>query len=99
MLFTHDTDVALGAAAALVNTMPGSVPGDSDPDRLTCLEELESLYRDQGWTGRFGPGCAASGTRTRPASWPSSTSCSPRLAPSPSSSTTTTWGGTSTPPR
>ena len=82
MLFTHDTDVALAAAAALVNTMPGSVPGDGDPDRLTSLEELESLYRDQGWTGRFDRDAAelaavralrprlraASGTRTRPAS-------------------------------
>jgi predicted RNA-binding Zn ribbon-like protein len=53
MLFTHDTDVALAGAAALVNTMPGSVPGDSDPDRLTTLAELEALYRAQGWTGRF----------------------------------------------
>jgi len=53
MLFTHDTEVALAAAAALVNTMPGSVPGDRDPDRLTSLDELAALYRDQGWTGRF----------------------------------------------
>ena len=53
MLFTHDTEVALAAAAALVNTMPGSVPGDRDPDRLTSLDELEALYRGQGWTGRF----------------------------------------------
>ncbi|GAA2743187.1 CGNR zinc finger domain-containing protein [Terrabacter aerolatus] len=53
MLFTHDTDLALTAAAALVNTMPGSVPGDDAPDRLTTVAELEDLYRDQGWTGRF----------------------------------------------
>src|SRR5690349_4034625 len=53
MLFTHDTEVALAAAAALVNTMPGSAPGDTDPDRLTSVEELESLYRAQGWTGRL----------------------------------------------
>lgn len=53
MLFTHDTEVTLAAAAALVNTMPGSVPGDRDPDRLTSLDELEALYRGQGWTGRF----------------------------------------------
>ena len=53
MLFTHDTEVALAAAAALVNTMPGSVPGDRDPDHLTSLDELAALYRDQGWTGRF----------------------------------------------
>lgn len=53
MLFTHDTDLALSAAAALVNTMPGSVPGDDAPDRLTTLDELETLYREHGWTGRF----------------------------------------------
>ena len=46
MLFTHDTEVALAAAAALVNTMPGSVPGDGDPDRLTTLDELEALFRE-----------------------------------------------------
>src|SRR6476661_6180098 len=109
MLFTHDTEVALAAAAALVNTMPGSVPGDRDPDRLTSLDELAALYRDQGWTGRFDrdaveleavralrPGCAASGSSTRPPSSTSSTSCSPRPAPSPSSSTTTASAGTST---
>jgi predicted RNA-binding Zn ribbon-like protein len=53
MLFTHDTDLALAAAAALVNTMPGSVPGDDAPDRLTTPDELEALFREQGWTGRF----------------------------------------------
>ncbi len=53
MLFTHDTDVALAAAAALVNTMPGSVPGDDAPDRLTTPDELDALFHEQGWTGRF----------------------------------------------
>ncbi|MEW1954760.1 CGNR zinc finger domain-containing protein [Terrabacter sp. NPDC080008] len=53
MVFTHDTEEALAAAAALVNTLPGSVPGDADPDRLSSLEELESLYHEQGWTGRI----------------------------------------------
>jgi predicted RNA-binding Zn ribbon-like protein len=53
MVFTHDTEVALEAAAALVNTMPGSVPGDSSPDTLTTVEQLESLYATQQWTGRF----------------------------------------------
>ena len=53
MLFTHDTDVALAGAAALVNTMPGVLPGDDAADTLTTLDELESLYREHGWTGRF----------------------------------------------
>lgn len=52
-LFTHDTEVALIAAAALVNTMPGSVPGDTDEDTLTSVEQLEQLFADQQWTGRF----------------------------------------------
>src|SRR6478752_6012495 len=56
MLFTHDTDVALAAAAALVNTMPGSVPGDDAPDRLTTPDELDALFHEQGWTGRFDRG-------------------------------------------
>lgn len=53
MPFAHDTDVALAAAAALVNTMPGSAPGDHDPDRLTTVAELETLFDSQQWTGRF----------------------------------------------
>jgi predicted RNA-binding Zn ribbon-like protein len=53
MLFTHDTEVALAAAAALVNTMPGVLPGDRDPDTLTTVDQLESLYGEHGWTGRF----------------------------------------------
>ncbi len=57
MLFTHDTEVALAAAAALVNTMPGSVPGDRDPDRLTSLDELEALYREPGLDRPLRPRC------------------------------------------
>lgn len=53
MLFTHDTEAALAAAAALVNTMPGSVPGDGSEDTLTTAEDLRRLYRDHGWTGRI----------------------------------------------
>lgn len=53
MLFTHDTEVALVGAAALVNTMPGVLPGDGDPDTLATLEQLDELCRAQGWTGRF----------------------------------------------
>ena len=78
-MFTHDTEEALEGAAALVNTMPGSVPGDSSPDTLTTLEHLDDLFAAQPWTGRFdhdaprarggrgpcGPGCAGSGSSTR----------------------------------
>ena len=53
MLFTHDTDVALAAAAAVVNTMPGSVPGDGSPDTLTTLDDLAALCREHRWTGRL----------------------------------------------
>jgi predicted RNA-binding Zn ribbon-like protein len=53
MLFTHDTEAALAAVAALVNTMPGVLPGDSAPDTLTSPDELAALYTDHGWTGRF----------------------------------------------
>lgn len=53
MLFTHDAEQALIWAAALVNTMPGSIPGDSSPDTLTTLDELQAFFADQPWTGRF----------------------------------------------
>ncbi len=52
-MFTHDTEVALTAAAALVNTSPGTLPGDSDADRLLTIDDLARLYAEQGWTGRF----------------------------------------------
>ena len=52
-LFTHDTEVALIAAAALVNTMPGSIPGDTSEDTLRTVEQLERLFVEQQWTGRF----------------------------------------------
>ncbi|RKT78505.1 putative RNA-binding Zn ribbon-like protein [Terracoccus luteus] len=52
-MFTHDTEVVLVGTAALVNTMPGSVPGDDDPDRLTTLDDLGELVSGQGWTGRI----------------------------------------------
>ncbi len=53
MAFTHDTDVALTAAAALVNTMPGSADGDGSPDALTTIEDLRELCVTQQWTGHF----------------------------------------------
>jgi predicted RNA-binding Zn ribbon-like protein len=53
MLFTHDAEEALSWGAALVNTMPGSVPGDTSSDTLTTVEELQAFFADQPWTGRF----------------------------------------------
>ncbi|WP_323100937.1 CGNR zinc finger domain-containing protein [Intrasporangium sp. YIM S08009] len=52
-MFTHDTEAALHAAAALVNTMPGTLPGDSAEDVLLTIEDLTALYAEQRWTGRF----------------------------------------------
>ena len=46
MLFTHDTEIALQSAAALVNTM-------GPPDTLTTDEQLETFVRDQGWSGEL----------------------------------------------
>lgn len=45
MLFAHDTDVALAAAAALVNTEHDA--GDDLPD----VEALDRFVTDWGWTG------------------------------------------------
>ena len=45
MLFAHDTEVALSAAAALVNT------ASSDGDALTTLAELDAFVAQWGWTG------------------------------------------------
>ena len=44
MLFTHDTEVALAAAAAWVNT-------DGDIDQLSDLAALEAFVDSWGWTG------------------------------------------------
>lgn len=52
LLFTHDTERALTSVAALVNTLPGSVPGDDDPDTLTTVAELEAFLREHNWSGR-----------------------------------------------
>ena len=51
MLFTHDTEVALQGAAALVNTMPGLVPGDPDVERLASVGDLDDFVASWGWTG------------------------------------------------
>ncbi len=51
MVFTHDSEVSLHGAAALVNTMAGSVPGDCDTDRLVTLQQLDDFVREWSWTG------------------------------------------------
>ena len=45
MLFAHDTEVALQAAAALVNT------DDPDGERLPDLAALDEFFRAWGWSG------------------------------------------------
>ncbi|OFE15095.1 RNA-binding protein [Humibacillus sp. DSM 29435] len=53
MVFAHDTEAALSSAAALVNTLPGSVTGDSSPDTLGTVAELTQFCSGHGWTGRI----------------------------------------------
>ena len=48
MTFAHDTEVALGAAAALVNTDPGTGTGE---DTLRTCADLVRFLDDQGWSG------------------------------------------------
>ena len=45
MLFAHDTEVALAAASALVNT------AQPDRDELADLAALDAFVAAQGWTG------------------------------------------------
>ena len=45
MVFTHDTEVALAAAAALVNTTEPA-------EQLGDIADLNAFARSQGWTGR-----------------------------------------------
>ncbi len=45
MVFAHDTEEALAAAADLVNTA-------EEPDQLTTVEDLDTFYRETGWKGR-----------------------------------------------
>jgi predicted RNA-binding Zn ribbon-like protein len=46
VLFAHDTEVALSAAAALVNT------ATARPDALATLPNLDAFTAAWGWTGR-----------------------------------------------
>jgi len=45
VLFAHDTEIALNAAAALVNT------DGLEEDRLDSLAALDEFVREWGWTG------------------------------------------------
>jgi predicted RNA-binding Zn ribbon-like protein len=45
MIFAHDTELALAAAAALVNT------ADGDTEHLSDVEALDEFVRTWGWTG------------------------------------------------
>jgi predicted RNA-binding Zn ribbon-like protein len=45
VLFAHDTEIALNAAAALVNTL------GRDGDRLADVRALDEFVREWGWTG------------------------------------------------
>lgn len=49
MVFTHDTEVALAAAAALVNTAPDE--GTGDPEELVDIGDLDRFVATWGWTG------------------------------------------------
>lgn len=48
MIFTHDTERALVAAVALVNTADDGAGGD----KLADIQALDEFFRAYGWTGR-----------------------------------------------
>lgn len=50
MVFAHDTEVALAAAAALVNTAPD--PETGGEEELAGIEDLDRFVLTWGWTGR-----------------------------------------------
>ncbi|MFM9816182.1 hypothetical protein ACKI16_47855, partial [Streptomyces scabiei] len=51
MIFIHDTEMSLRAAAALVNTLPET---DSDVlDRLVSQEDFDAYLREHSYTGTF----------------------------------------------
>jgi predicted RNA-binding Zn ribbon-like protein len=52
MIFAHDTEVALAAAVALVNTRPGSAgEGDDSVEELSDLAALDTFVATWEWTG------------------------------------------------
>lgn len=54
MLFAHDTEVALAAAAALVNTAPlVTADGDTGEEDLPDIAALDTFVSNWGWTGEL----------------------------------------------
>ncbi len=54
MLFAHDTEVALAAAAALVNTAPlVTAEGDTGDEDLPDVAALADFVSTWGWTGEL----------------------------------------------
>src|SRR4051812_46260289 len=52
MIFAHDTEVALAAAAALVNTSPeADRPDGAGVERLPDVAALDALFNAWQWTG------------------------------------------------
>jgi predicted RNA-binding Zn ribbon-like protein len=53
MIFAHDTEVALSAAVALVNTSPeADRPAGGGQERLPDVAALDAFMDTWGWTGR-----------------------------------------------
>jgi predicted RNA-binding Zn ribbon-like protein len=53
VIFAYDTEVALAAAVALVNTSPeADRPHGGGRDRLSDVDSLEAFMDTWGWTGR-----------------------------------------------
>ncbi len=51
MVFIHDTEMSLRAAAALVNTLPET--DSSDVDRLVSQEDFDAYLDEYAYTGTF----------------------------------------------
>ena len=52
MIFAHDTEMALEGAAALVNTMPGTLRGEDQQEALRTVADLDRFLDTWTWTGR-----------------------------------------------
>ena len=68
MIFAHDTEVALAAAAALVNT------AGRDEERMPDLAALDKFFETYGWTGKRDSTPSSVGTTRTPRTAASSSS-------------------------